>query len=128
MAGTLRSMLTGVFKERGAKDRAASEPSRDGAADQALADLLSARELRNHVLVRQREIGPFLIDHLFAERAVIVDLAPSSVDADTAVARRYEARLKFLNGMGYTVFSVAPKELLCRPQRVLARLRAVLEG
>ena|SRR5690349_11561804 len=121
-------MLTGVFKERSAKDRAASQSSRDGAAEQALADLISARELRNHVLVRQCEIGPFLIEHLFAERALIVDLSPSSADADASVARRYEARLKFLTGMGYTVFSVAPQELLRRPQRVLARLKAALEG
>ena len=120
-------MLTGVFKERGAKDRA-SQPSSDGAVEQALADLVSARELRNHTLVRQCEIGPFLIDHLFTERALIVDLSPSSVEADTVAFRRHEARLKFLNGMGYTVFSVAPQELLRRPQRVLARLRAALEG
>lgn len=84
-------------------------------ASDALAELLAASELREFPLTRQCEIGPFVVEHLFVEQAVIVELAPSG------------ARLKFLTDMGYRVLAIDPRELVCHPRRVLRRLRAALE-
>lgn len=114
-------MFTGVFKDRSAKDIA---------AEQALAELLSSRELRGHALSRNCEIGPFQIEYLFPERSLVVELmaelAPGALSPNPPNAR-HEARLRFLGGMGYVIFGIAPQELLRQPQRVLARLRAALE-
>jgi very-short-patch-repair endonuclease len=101
-------MLTKDFKDRSAKERIARE-------SQALAELLAARELREFPRTRQCEIGPFMVECLFVEQALIVELAPS------------DARLKFLTDMGYRVLAIDPRELTRHPRRVLGRLRAALK-
>lgn len=101
-------MLRRNFKDQSAKDRLASE-------SQALAELLAARELREFPLTRHCEIGPFVVEYLFAEQALVVELAPS------------DARLKFLTDMGYDVLAVDSRELIRHPRRVLGRLRAALQ-
>lgn len=111
-------MFTGVFRDRSAKDVA---------AEQALAELLSSRELRGHALSRNCEIGPFQVAYLFPERSLIVELAAGILTSSPPNAR-YEARLRFLNDMGYVILGIAPQELLRQPQRVLDRLRAALEA
>ena len=109
-------MLTGVFKDRSAKERIATE-------EQALAELLAARELRSFTLTRHCEIGPFVVEFLYPEQSLIVELAPPASLADASLAsRRQAARLKFFNAMGYVVLAIDPRELARRPQRVLARL------
>ncbi|MDY6949697.1 MAG: DUF559 domain-containing protein [Pseudomonadota bacterium] len=109
-------MLTGVFKDRGAKDRIAGD-------EQALAELLAARELRNFRLTRHCEIGPFVVEFLFTRQSLIVELMPSAALADdSSAARRQAARAKFLSDMGYGVFGIDPRELVREPRRVLARL------
>lgn len=114
-------MFTGLFKDR--RERPAREASRDLAvAEQALAELLGSRELRGYKLSRSCELGPFHIDYLFIERSLIVELAPAS----PSIARE-EARIKFLNDMGYVVWGVSPRDLLRHPQRVLARLHTALK-
>lgn len=120
-------MFTGVFKDRSAKEKVARESSRDVAAEQALADLLSSRELRRHALSRNCEIGPFLIEYLFPQRSLIVELAPAALTAESPPGSRHEARLKFLSDMGYAILGISPQELLRHPQRVLAKVRAALE-
>lgn len=114
-------MFTGVFRDRNTKEIA---------AEQALAELLSSRELRGHSLSRNCEIGPFQVSYLFPERSLIVELvaelAPGVLNS-TPPNARYEARLRFLNDMGYVILGIAPRELLRQPQQVLARLRAALE-
>jgi very-short-patch-repair endonuclease len=120
-------MFTGVFKDRSAKEKIARELSRDVAAEQALADLLSSRELCGHALLRNCEIGPFVIAYLFAERSLIVELAPAALAAESPRGSRHDARLKFLGEMGYGILSIAPWELLRHPRRVLARVRTALE-
>lgn len=95
-------MISRIFRERSA---------------QALADLLGARELRNFTLTRHCEIGPFVVDYLFPERALIVELGPGPA-----------ARLKFLNAMGYGVLTLDPVELLRQPRRALARLQHALRN
>jgi very-short-patch-repair endonuclease len=101
-------MLLKDFKDRSAKERIASET-------QALAELLAARELREFPITRQCEIGPFVVECLFAEQALIVELAPT------------DARQKFLTDMGYCVLAINPQELTRQPRRVLRRLRAALK-
>lgn len=114
-------MFTGVFRDRNTKEIA---------AEQALAELLSSRDLRGHALSRNCEIGPFQVAYLFPERSLIVELvaelAPGALTSSPPNAR-CEARLRFLNAMGYVILGIAPQELLRQPQRVLARLRAALE-
>ena len=100
-------MLT-VFKDRSAKERGASE-------ERALTELLATRELRNYPLSRHCEIGPFVVDCLFPEHALVVELAPA------------EARVKFLTEMGYSVLAIDARELTRHPRRVLGRLLAALE-
>jgi very-short-patch-repair endonuclease len=123
-------MFTGVFKDRSAKDRVAKDAPRDVivAAEQALAELLTARELRGHTLSRNGEVGPFLIEYLFADKSLIVELAPALLDEDSLSSHRHQARLKFLGDMGYTVLAIAPQEILRHPQRTLAKLRSALEA
>lgn len=102
-------MLTKDFKDRSAKERIARE-------SRALAELLAARELREFPHIRQHEIGPFVVECLFAEQGLIVELAPS------------DARLKFLTAMGYSVLAVDCRELTRHPRRVLRRLLAALKS
>lgn len=105
-------MSTGIcFKDRSAKERLAS-------AEQALIELLASRELRGHALVRQCEIGPFVVEHLFSAQCLIVELS----------TLQHAARLKFLNDMGYDVFAICPRDLARHPGRVLARLRRALSS
>jgi very-short-patch-repair endonuclease len=92
-----------------AKERSARE-------SQALAELLAARELRQFPHLRQYEIGPFVVEALFAAQALIVELAPS------------EARVKFLTDMGYRVLAIDPGELPRHPRRILRRLYRELKS
>lgn len=96
------------FKDRSAKERIARE-------SQALAELLAARELREFPVTRQCEIGPFVVECLFTEQALAVELAPS------------DARVKFLSDMGYRVLALDSRELTRHPRRVLKRLCAALK-
>jgi very-short-patch-repair endonuclease len=122
-------MFTGVFKDRSAKERVAKEAPREliVAAEQALAEMLSSRELRAHPLSRNCEVGPFLIDYLFPQKSLIIELAPALLSDEPSPSGRQQARLKFLGDMGYTVFAITPREILRDPQRTLAKVRAVLE-
>lgn len=71
---------------------------------------------------RQCEIGPFVVDYVFKRHGLIVELEPR----DRTAASRSGARTAFLNEMGYSVLSVARRELHSRPQRVLAQIVAAL--
>lgn len=113
-------MLKGIFKDRAAKERAAGEA-------QALAELLTARQLRHFPLSRHCEIGPFVVEYLFAECALVVELGVSPCD-DLALAERRAGRHKFLTDMGYTVLVLDCSEVLRQPRRALARVRAALEA
>jgi very-short-patch-repair endonuclease len=86
--------------------------------------MLASRELRIHELSRQCEIGPFLVEYVFPQRSLIVELLPG---AELQADRRYQARSQFLHAMGYVIFGVSPHEVLRQPQRVLAKLCATLE-
>lgn len=110
-------MVIGVFKDRSTKERVATEA-------QALIELLASRELRGFAQARNVEIGPFVVDHLFPEQSLIVELVPAS--EPLPASEQNSARLKFLNGMGYAVCAIAAHELR-QPQRLRTRLLAVLK-
>jgi very-short-patch-repair endonuclease len=92
-------------------------------AEQALADLLTSRPLRSHRLTRHCVVGPYVLDYVYCERALVVDLQTS--DGPAGDARR-AARQAFLAAMGYTVIVVSHAEVLHRPLSVLKRVRAAL--
>ncbi len=89
-------------------------------ADDVLTHLLRARSLRPHRFVRGCEIGPFIVDHVCPERALVIDLSRSRTEA--------QARSKFLESLGYRVLNVARRDLFHRPDIVLGRIRQMLQA
>lgn len=109
-------MFTGVLRYRSREGRG-YVPGQS--ADEALANLLRARSLRGHRFVRECEIGPFIVDHVCPERALVIDLSRSRTES--------EARARFLEALGYRVLTVTRHDLFHRPDRVLARIRRLLQ-
>ena len=92
-------------------------------AEQALAALLASRTLRKHKLTRHCAIGPYVVDYVYFERALVVDLEPP--DRGEGDPRR-AARQTFLAAMGYTVLAVSQSEVLQRPLSVTGKIEALL--
>jgi very-short-patch-repair endonuclease len=88
-------------------------------AEQALVELLTSRPLRGHRLARHCVVGPYVLDYVYSEQALVVDLQPEGGD-------RYAQRQAFLAAMGYTVIAVSRDDVLHRPLSVLKRIRAEL--
>ena len=106
-------MLTGVFKERTRARRGLAQSPQD-----ALATLLRSPLLLPHRFVRQCEIGPFIVAHLCVERALAIELSRDG--------RVTQAKKRFLESLGYEILTVSYRDVLARPQRVLARVRVGL--
>lgn len=114
-----------MFRERTpARTDAARQGAQktDQAVDQALAELLQSRSLRAHPLSRNCEIGPFVVDYVFSEASLIVELQACPHRPD----RHGRARTAFLGDMGYRIVRVPRQEVLSHPQRALARIQAAL--
>lgn len=111
-------MFTGVFK-----DRTRVRSSATQAPNEILARLLLAKSLRPHRFVRNSEVGPFLVDHVCHEQALVVELS-RGLREESELRRR--ARVAFLNELGYSVLQVSRQEVLAHPDRVLAQVRAAL--
>ncbi len=116
-------MLTGVLRNRPrtellVRDRAAQ--SSPHSCDDALVQLLRSRSLRQHRFVSDCEIGPFIVDHLCPEQALIIDL--------TRPPGETEARARFLESLGYRIVVVSRRDLFHRPEAVLLRLRRLLQA
>jgi very-short-patch-repair endonuclease len=111
-------MLTGVLRYRSRTDRGYVVAG--SSADEVLANLLRARSLRPHRFIRDCEIGPFIVDHVCVEQAVVVDLSRTRAEAD--------ARCRFLESLGYRVLCVAKRDLFQRPDTVLAHIRQLLHS
>ena len=92
-------------------------------AEHALAEVLSSRSLRDHRVVRQCAIGPYVLDYVYCEKALVVELQAHGREADRA---REAVRHAFLAAMGYTVLAVSPADVLQRPASILERVRAAL--
>lgn len=109
-------MFTGVLRYRSREGRG-FVPGQS--ADEVLTQLLKARSLRGHRFVRECEIGPFIVDHVCAERALVIDLSRSRTEA--------EARSRFLASLGYRVLAVTRYDLFNRPERILTKIRRLLQ-
>ena len=108
-------MLTGVFRDR-TRQRTAHT-----AAD-VLWQLLQARSLKPHRFHRNSEIGPFLVEYVCLERALIVELR----DSLGPKGSREQNRRALLQELGFGLLSISQRELLARPDHALARIRAAL--
>ena len=98
-------------------------------ADQALADLLTSRSLRAHKLARHCPIGPYVLDYVYSERALVVELGPERPVAALERAEadpRTEGRHRFLAAMGYTVLCLSRDDVLKRPMLALGQIQAAL--
>jgi very-short-patch-repair endonuclease len=89
--------------------------------DDRLRRLLQSPALHPHRFSADREIGPFVVAHVCAERALIVELQAQTNERD-----RQQQRTAFLAGLGYTVLQLCPYELQRAPRRSLRRVRAAL--
>ena len=89
--------------------------------DDRLRRLLQSPSLHPHRFSADREIGPFVIAHVGAERALVVELQAQAKERE-----RQQQRTAFLAGLGYTVVQICPRELQRAPRRALRRVRAAL--
>jgi len=106
-------MLTGVFKERTRSRRSLVPPPED-----ALATLLRSPLLASHRFVQHCEIGPFIVAHLCVERALAVELSRDGIVVQT--------KKHFLESLGYEILTFSYRDVLVRPQWVLARVQSAL--
>ncbi len=114
-------MLTGAFKDRAQLQKEAAQRAQQR-AEQRLLQLMTSRAFAAGP-PRQCEIGPFIVDYVFQQQALIVELEPAPRDATRA-----QARAAFLREMGYSVLVLSRRELLTRPHRALQQIRAALSS
>lgn len=111
-------MFTGVFNAR-------SERLAGGARtiDRALRQILESRRLRAYRFNRRTTIGPFIVDAVCPERALVIQ-----IDREHPAFRASEAnaRIVLLERMGYRVMRVWSQDLLRRPQKVADAVLAAL--
>jgi very-short-patch-repair endonuclease len=107
-------MLTGLFR-----DKARLRAGRAHLPDDVLALLLHSKSLLPHRFQRRCEIGPFVVAHVCAQRALIVELSASG---DTA-----ERRVSLLESLGYRIVKISHRDLRNRPDVVLAQVREALK-
>ncbi len=112
-------MLTGVLRSR-PKTTVLTRERAAHSGDDALTQLLRSRSLRQYTFVSDCEIGPFIVDHLCPEQALVIDL--------TRPASETDARARFLESLGYRVIVVSRRDLFHRPEAVLLRLRRLLQA
>jgi very-short-patch-repair endonuclease len=110
-------MLTGVFRDRTRLQRLAAQT-----AHQALRQLVHSPLLSPHRATHQYEIGPFVVDYVFKDRSLVVELEPQ----DAAALPRARARAVLLNELGYGVLLVSRREVRLRPRQVLAQIKSAL--
>jgi very-short-patch-repair endonuclease len=92
-------------------------------AEQRLAGLLRHRRLRNHEFSRHHSVGPFVVDYLCVEQALILELT----DDQHALGLPTDAgRQALLESLGFTVLRLWDSEVLSDPKAVLARIVAAL--
>jgi very-short-patch-repair endonuclease len=109
-------MFTGVFKER-----TSTRPTAVAARD-ALSRILQSRVLRAHHFACHVEVGPFVVDYVCRERALIVELARSNSGQS-----QQQARIAFLTQMGYRVLTLTRHEV-AKSSAVIDRIQCALRG
>ncbi|HEY5806604.1 MAG TPA: DUF559 domain-containing protein [Povalibacter sp.] len=110
-------MFTGVLRYRTRDHRGIGGNPQN--PDEVLGRLLCAKSLQPHRFVRDCEIGPFIVDHVCPEQALVIDLSRTRTEAD--------ARRRFLESLGYRVLNVSRRDLFHCPEDVLARVRRLLQ-
>jgi very-short-patch-repair endonuclease len=96
------------------------------AAEERLWGALRKRSLNGHRFNRQFRIGPYTVDFLCREKALVVE-----VDGDTHSSREERAydhaRTNYLRSLGYTVFRVENIDIYGNLDGVLDSLLLALE-
>jgi very-short-patch-repair endonuclease len=93
-------------------------------AQHRLAELLGSKPLRGYRFKREHSIGPFLIDFICIEEALIIELTGQQ---PALAARADDERRGFLESLGYTVLRLWDSEVLSDPKSALRKVRAALQ-
>ena len=112
-------MFTGVFNAR-----ASRSTTRARTVDQALRLVLETRPLRTYRFKRRQTIGPFIVDAVCSERALVIQIEREHL---AFRATEEAARSVLLERMGYRVLRIWSRDLLARPAQVARTITAALE-
>ena len=112
------AMFTGVFKDR---TQARLGPART--AEQVLKRLLQGRSVRPHRFLRRAPIGPFVVDYLCPEKAVVIELMTEHQAFQTQDATD---RALMLERFGYRVLRFWSKDVTDSPDLVLRQILQAL--
>jgi very-short-patch-repair endonuclease len=99
-------MLTRLFQDH-TTARALSARS----PEQSLQMIMESKRLASFPIWRHHIIGPFVVDYLFAEAALIVELK----DPRTFGNEQDRTRLQMLETVGYSVLRLSRQEVVERP-------------
>lgn len=111
-------MFTGVFRDR---TQARLGPART--PEQVLKRLLQGRSVRPHRFLRRAPIGPFVVDYLCPEKAVVIELMTEHRAFQTQDATD---RALMLERFGYRVLRFWSKEVTDSPDLVLRQILQAL--
>jgi very-short-patch-repair endonuclease len=111
-------MFTGVFRAR-----EAPVPVAGCGAEQVLWRLLRSRRLARYRFRRRCVIGPFIVDFVCPEHALVILL---DREHRAFAAPEDSARVVLLERMGYRVLRIWRRELVARPREVLTEIEGAL--
>lgn len=109
-------MFSGVFKPPSGARRLSSVPPA------TLERILRSKALQPHRFERNGEVGPFLVQYVCRERALILEESSRA-----AGAAKLQARTAFLMEMGYRVLQFSGRDL-AHPAQVVAQIEAALRA
>ncbi|HEU4531650.1 MAG TPA: DUF559 domain-containing protein [Steroidobacteraceae bacterium] len=99
--------------------------SRRQNAEHRLCGLMRSRRLRRFQFRRHYTVGPFIVDFICVEEALIVEL----MSDQHAMGQKTDAQRKlFLQSLGFRVLRLWDSEVLSDPRAVLAKLLEGIEG
>jgi len=111
-------MFTGVFRDR---NQVRLGPART--PEQVLKRLLNGRSVRPHRFLRRAPIGPFVVDYVCPEKAVVIEL----MDEHRAfISQDANDRALMLERFGYRVLRFWCKEVTHNPDLVLRQILQAL--
>jgi very-short-patch-repair endonuclease len=92
-------------------------------AEHRLSWLLRSRRLRGHRFRRQHTVGPFVVDFICIEQALIIELVGAQ---HTLGLPADNQRKQFLESLGYQVVRIWDSEVLSDPRAVLKKVLSCL--
>ena len=102
-------MFTGLFRDKTiVRALSARTP------EQSLQRIMQSKRLAPYRVVRHRMIGFFVVDYMFPERALIVELA----DPRAVGTEQDKTRVRSLEESGYRLLRLSRAEVVQRPGRV----------